>query len=139
MAGAYYSLEQVAILTLTTVTACTKLRRQGSKADLIILNDKDFEKFAKAVATTDTYFTQTGTKGKRVLNNGVSELTSAFSTNYIENIYDDPFCPEGTLLRYSTAKQLSSGHIQMQTKHLMLVYQANLEQKEVTEGRRCNI
>lgn len=80
----------------TTVTALVrKLRRQGSKADLIILNDKDFEKFAKAVATTDTYFTQTGTKGKRVLNNGVSELTSAFSTNYIENIYDDPFCPEG--------------------------------------------
>lgn len=72
-----------------------KLRRQGSKADLIILNDEDFESFANGVATTDTYFTQTSGKGKRTMNAGVSEMTAAFSTNYIENIYDDPFCPKG--------------------------------------------
>lgn len=95
LAGAYYQGVSGDTYATTVTALVRKLRRQGSKADLIIMNDKDFEKFAKAVATTDTYFTQTGTKGKRVLNNGVSEMTSAFSTNYIENIYDDPFCPEG--------------------------------------------
>lgn len=72
-----------------------KLRRQGSKADLIILNDEDFDTFSRNVATTDTYFTQTSGKGKRTINAGVAEMTAAFSTNYIENIYDDPFCPKG--------------------------------------------
>lgn len=95
LAGVYYAGISGDSYATTVTALVRKLRRQGSKADLIIMNDKDFEKFAKAVATTDTYFTQTGSKGKRVLNNGVSEMTSAFSTNYIENIYDDPFCPEG--------------------------------------------
>ena len=95
LAGAYYAGTSGDTYATTVTALVRKLRKQGSKADLIIMNDKDFEKFAKAVVTTDTYFTQTGTKGKRVLNNGVSEMTSAFSTNYIENIYDDPFCPEG--------------------------------------------
>lgn len=95
LCGAYYQGVSGDTYATTVTALVRKLRRQGSKADLIVMNDKDFEKFAKAVATTDTYFTQTATKGKRTINAGVSEITSAFSTNYIENIYDDPFCPEG--------------------------------------------
>lgn len=72
-----------------------KLRRQGSKADLIVLNDEDFESMSSTIATTDTYFTQTSGKAKRTINTGVAEMTAAFSTNFIENVYDDPFCPKG--------------------------------------------
>lgn len=72
-----------------------KLRRQGSAADLIILNDEDWADMAENVPTTNSYFTQTASKGKKVINAGTAEMTAAFSTNYIENIYDDPFCPKG--------------------------------------------
>lgn len=80
---------------VTLMKLIRKVRRQGSKCDLIILNDEDWLDVAKAIASTDTYFTQTSTKGKRVINGGVADITAAFSTNYIENIYDDPFCPKG--------------------------------------------
>lgn len=95
LCGAYYAGVQGDTYATTVSALIRKLRRQGSKADLIILNDADFEKFAKATATTDTYFTQTSGKAKRTINAGVAEMTAAFSTNYIENIYDDPFCPAG--------------------------------------------
>lgn len=72
-----------------------KVRRQGSKCDLIILNDEDWLDLSASLASTDTYFTQTTTKGKRAINGGVADITAAFSTNYIEDIYDDPFCPKG--------------------------------------------
>lgn len=73
-----------------------KVRRQGSAADLIILNDEDWAALSASIATTDSYFTQTATKGKRAINLGAAELTAAFSTNYIENIVDSPYCPKGT-------------------------------------------
>lgn len=72
-----------------------KLRRQGSKADLIILNDEDFATLASEIETTNTYFTQTSGKSKKTGNVGIYDITAAFSTNYVENIYDDPFCPKG--------------------------------------------
>lgn len=72
-----------------------KLRRQGSKADLIILNDEDFATLASEIETTNTYFTQTSGKSKKTGNVGIYDITAAFSTNYIENLYDDPFCPKG--------------------------------------------
>lgn len=72
-----------------------KVRRQGSVADLIIMNDEDWATLSASIATTDSYFTQTATKGKRSINLGASELTAAFSTNYIENIVDSPYCPKG--------------------------------------------
>lgn len=96
LCGAYVNdISNNVAKNVTLMKLIRKVRRQGSKCDLIILNDEDWEDVAKAIASTDTYFTQTSTKGKRTINGGVAEMTAAFSTNYIENIYDDPFCPKG--------------------------------------------
>lgn len=72
-----------------------KVRRYGSKADFIIMNDKDWLDVANEIQSTNTYFTQTSTKGKRMANVGFSSFSAGFSTNFIDTIYDDPYCPIG--------------------------------------------
>lgn len=73
-----------------------KLRRQGSLCDLIVLNDADFRDFAAEIETTNTYFTATNSgKGKKTANTGISEITAGFSTSWVENCFDDPYCPAG--------------------------------------------
>ena len=72
-----------------------KVRRHGSKADLIIMNDGDWQKLADEIQTTNTYFTQTTTKAARKANIGLRDISASFSTNFIDLIYDDAYCPEG--------------------------------------------
>lgn len=79
----------------TVQRALLKARRLGSEADLIVLNDADFLDLAKEIQSTNTYFTQTSTKAKRSAAIGYASFSAAFSTNYIDNIVDDPYCPKG--------------------------------------------
>lgn len=72
-----------------------KVRRYGSKADLIVLNDADWLSMAAEIQTTNSYFTQTSGAGKRMANVGFNKLTAGFSTNFIDNIIDDPYAPKG--------------------------------------------
>lgn len=72
-----------------------KCRRAGSAADLIVMNDEDFLTLSQEIQTTNTYFTQTSTKTKRSANVGFNDFSASFSTNYIESIIDDPYCPKG--------------------------------------------
>lgn len=70
-------------------------RRQGSQADMIVMNDTDFLAFSKEIEASNTFFTQTATKGKKEATTGFDSFAASFSTNYIENIIDDPYCPKG--------------------------------------------
>ena len=72
-----------------------KCRRRGSQADFIVLNDNDWLDVANEIQSTNTYFTQTTTKSKRMANVGFNKLSAGFSTNFIDVIYDDPYCPKG--------------------------------------------
>lgn len=72
-----------------------KVRRAGSKADLIILNDDDWFDMSQEIESTNSYFTQTSTNSKKKASVGFADLTASFSTNFIENIIDDPYCPKG--------------------------------------------
>lgn len=73
-----------------------KVRRQGSKADMIVMNDQDFLTLSNEIQSNNTYFTQTSTKSKREAAIGFNAFAASFSTNYIENIVDDPYCPIGS-------------------------------------------
>lgn len=96
LAGAFYDGSAVdEKMSVAVQKLIQKCRRQGSQADLIIMNDADFLKFAAEIEATNTYFTQTSTKAKREANVGFDKFSASFSTNYIENIVDDPYCPEG--------------------------------------------
>ena len=96
LAGAFYSSIGTSDTKADTIQKALQIaRRQGSAADLIIMNDEDFLAFANEIETDNTYFTQTSTKAKREANVGFDKFSASFSTNYIENIVDDPLCPKG--------------------------------------------
>lgn len=96
LAGAFVEGTAGEKYVTTIQNAIKRVRRHGSKADLIILNDDDFLKLSNEIESTNTYFTQTSTKSARKANIGLEEISASFSTNFIENIVDDPYCPKGT-------------------------------------------
>jgi len=97
LAGAFYQAASTTEKISTTIqNLLKKVRRQGSKADLIVMNDADFLTFSEEIASTNTYFTATSTKAKRQAATGFDAISASFSTNYIENVFDDPYCPQGT-------------------------------------------
>lgn len=96
LAGQFYKETVSTAKKVSAIEALLmKVRRAGSAADLIIMNDEDWKDVANEIQATNTYFTQTSTKGKRSANVGLDSFSASFSTNYIENIYDDPYCPKG--------------------------------------------
>lgn len=95
LAGSFIKAAAGEKISETIEKLIRKVRRYGSKADMIILNDEDWLKMADEIQSTNTYFTQTSTAAKRKANVGLNKLTAGFSTNYIDVIYDDPYCPQG--------------------------------------------
>ena len=96
LAGAFYNGTGASEAKKSCIMKLIKsLRRQGSLCDMIVMNDDDFLAFSAELETTNTYFTATSTKEKKTANVGFSNITAAFSTNYIENCIDDPYCPKG--------------------------------------------
>lgn len=95
LAGAFYVPSAQEKKSLTVQTLLKKVRRQGSEANLIVMNDNDFLDVAQEIETTSTYFNQTESKGKKTANIGTSAVTVAFNTSWIDNVYDDPYCPVG--------------------------------------------
>ena len=100
LAGAFYDATSAASAatqkkSYAVTQLIKKLRRQGSLCDMIVMNDTDFLDFAAEIETSNTYFTQTSTKGEKKATIGFSDISAAFSTNYVENIIDDPYCNKG--------------------------------------------
>ena len=96
LAGAFYDATGASETKSSALTNLIKqLRRQGSLCDMIVMNDTDFLDFANEIQSTNTYFTATSTKEAKKASVGFSEISAAFSTNYIENCIDDPYCPKG--------------------------------------------
>ena len=80
---------------VTIKKAIKRVRRHGSKADLIIMNDEDFLALSGEIESTNTYFTATSTKEAKKASVGIKEISASFSTNYIDSIIDDPYCAKG--------------------------------------------
>lgn len=75
--------------------AMIQARILGNDCDFIILNPLDFLKLDNEISTTNTYFTATSTRAKKNATVGFNKFAASFSTNYVDMIYDDAFCPEG--------------------------------------------
>lgn len=96
LAGAFYAESSSTAKKVDAIQALLmQVRRQGSLADIIVLNDEDFLELSAEIASTNTYFTQTSTKESKKASIGFSDFSASFSTNFIENIVDDPYCPKG--------------------------------------------
>lgn len=96
LAGAFYAESSSTAKKTGAVEALLmQVRRQGSLADMIVMNDEDWLAMSAEIATSNTYFTQTSTKEKKQAAIGFDSFAASFSTNYVENIIDDPYCPKG--------------------------------------------
>ena len=95
LAGQFYAAPTGEKKSVSVQNLIRKIRRAGGQPDLIIMNDVDWFELAKEVETTNTLFTQTASKGKKKATVGFSDFGAAFSTNWIDNIYDDPYAPAG--------------------------------------------
>lgn len=110
LAGAFYVESSSTAKKVDAIQALLmQVRRQGSLADIIVLNDEDFLALSAEIATTNTYFTQTSTTESKKAAIGFSDFSASFSTNFIENIVDDPYCPKGEFyILDSTAVEFDS-------------------------------
>lgn len=82
----------------TIVKLLKQARRQGSAADMIVMNDNDWAAVSKEIEATNTYMSVTNNgdgKKKKDASIGYSELSASFSTNFFDNVIDTPYCPEG--------------------------------------------
>lgn len=82
----------------TIIKLLKQARRQGSAADMIVMNDNDWAAVSKEIEATNTYMSVTNNgngKNKKDASIGYSELTASFSTNFFDNVIDTPYCPEG--------------------------------------------
>lgn len=95
LAGNFYVPSASEDKYVTIQKAIRKSRHNGGEPDFIIMNDEDFLALTQELYTQNRTVTASTSKAKKVENIGVSAITASFSTNFVENIIDDPFCPKG--------------------------------------------
>jgi len=82
----------------------------GSKANLIVLNDIDWEELSTEIEAQNLYYSNVKDgRGKRDAGIGLSNIDVNFYTSLVERVVPDPFCPKGTfyVLDTDTIKFLS--------------------------------
>ena len=94
LAGNFYKPAASEDAFKTVEELIRRCRRYGSQADMIVMNDADWKTVAQTTSLTNAYVTN-GLDKKVKQTKGTSTLNFAFSTSWIENVYDDPYCPEG--------------------------------------------
>ena len=94
LAGNFYKPGSSEDAFKTVEELLRRCRRYGSQADMIVMNDADWKTVAQSTSLTNAYVTN-GLDKKVKQTKGTSTLNFAFSTSWIENVYDDPYCPEG--------------------------------------------
>jgi hypothetical protein len=75
------------------------VRTAGGVHDILILNSSDYSTIIKELQAVTTLFQSinTGSKpNKNEVARGISEMKYAFSTSWVDEVWDDPFCPTGT-------------------------------------------
>ena len=96
LCGKFYQAASGEKKSVSIMKLIKKVRQGGSKCDFIIMNDEDAYDVMAEVQTTNAYMNMVGDgKKKNTINVGANAMTFGFQTNWVENIYDDPFCPKG--------------------------------------------
>lgn len=98
LAGAFYQERSDTAKKSDTIEQLMRMcRAHGSLCDMIVMNDKDWQGVAKETQLTNSFWTKTvdTPKGKKTANLGFNDMRFNFSTNWIDKVYDTPYCPEG--------------------------------------------
>lgn len=83
----------------TVVRGVAAARRGGGVPNLIAINDVDWLAMNQEANQQTAMMQQINTTGAKNQPNevarGIAKLRFAMSTSWIENVYDDPYCPQG--------------------------------------------
>lgn len=75
------------------------VRTAGGIPDVLVINSTDYNTVIGELNSQTTLFQSINNGGKVNKNEvakGVSDMKYAFSTSWIDEVWDDPFCPQGT-------------------------------------------
>lgn len=74
-------------------------RTAGSTADIIVMNNKDYQALGQELTPyqTGVYFSDIKNKGKNTPTFGMSDAQFGFSTSWLDKVVDDPYCPRGVI------------------------------------------
>jgi hypothetical protein len=74
-------------------------RTAGSTADMIVMNNKDYQALGNELTPyqTGVYFSDIKNKGKNTPTIGMSDIQVGFSTSWLDKVIDDPYCPRGVV------------------------------------------
>ena len=100
-AGQFIKRDSVGLEKLadTIVRGVEAVRTAGGMPDLLVVNSTDYNRIISELNAQTSLFqsidTGKKTKGNAVAK-GLSDMSYAFSTSFVDEMWDDPFCPEGT-------------------------------------------
>lgn len=83
----------------TIVRGVEAVRTAGGMPDLLVVNSTDYNAIIVELNSQTSLFQSinTGSKvSKNEVARGISDMKYAFSTSFVDEMWDDPFCPEGT-------------------------------------------
>jgi len=100
LAGWFYQRDSVASeLYSSAISKGVRLvRRAGGIPKLVVLNDNDYMTIQNELQSFRNYWQSVDIKdpvGGPAFTYGIEALKYAFSSTYIEEVYDDPYCPQG--------------------------------------------
>jgi len=99
LAGWYYAKQSGQLYMDAVVSGVTYARRGGGVPDMIAINDNDWLTMNGEMNVQTAMMQQINTAGaknaKNEVTRGLSALRFAMSTSWLENVYDDPYCPLG--------------------------------------------
>ena len=74
-------------------------RTAGSTADMIVMNNKDYQALGKELTPyqTGVYFSDVKNKGKNTPTVGMSDVQFGIATSWLDKVIDDPYCPRGVI------------------------------------------
>lgn len=99
LAGNFFLRPGAMLLSDALIEGIRLCRRQGGRPDMIVVNDADLATINGELQTNTNYMQMinTGDKnGKNEVTKGLENNAYMFSTSYLNMVYDDPFCPQGT-------------------------------------------
>jgi len=99
LAGWYYGRASGELYMDAIVQGVAMARRGGGVPDMVAINDEDWLTMAGEVNQQTALMQQINTSGAKNQKNevarGLAALRFAMSTNWIEYVYDDPYCIRG--------------------------------------------
>lgn len=80
------------------VRAINAVRQAGGNPTWLVINNNDYLTVVKELNAATTYFQSTDVGKAKTKNNefvrGLTDVKYAFSTSWVDKVYDDPFCPK---------------------------------------------